>query len=47
MPTTPPTIGQPAPDVTLRDEHDEALALRDLWLRAERGIVLSFLRHYG
>lgn len=40
-------VDTPAPEVTLQGEHDEPVALSDLWAGAERGIVLSFLRHYG
>ena len=40
-------VGVPAPDISLRGKGDEAIALRDLWTSAERGIVLGFLRHYG
>lgn len=40
-------LGQPAPDVVLEGERDEPVPLSDLWVGAERGIVLGFLRHYG
>jgi len=43
----PVEIGTLSPDVTLQTERDEPIALSDLWVDAERGIVLSFLRHYG
>ena len=39
--------GSKALEVTLQGECGEDLALHDLWTGAERGIVLSFLRHYG
>ena len=47
MTTFAPSLGQAAPEVTLQGEHDEPIALNDLWQGAEQGIVLSFLRHYG
>jgi hypothetical protein len=43
----PAKLGSPAPNVTLAGERDEPVALSALWTSAERGIVLSFLRHYG
>jgi len=47
MPDLKISVDSPAPDITLHGECDEAIALSDLWVDAERGIVLSFLRHYG
>ena len=47
MPDLKISVDSPAPDITLHGECDEAIALSDLWFDAERGIVLSFLRHYG
>lgn len=32
-------------DLTLRDEQDREVPLRELW--AERPVALIFLRHYG
>lgn len=40
-------VGSAAPDVTLEGERGESIVLSDLWVDAERGIVLAFLRHYG
>lgn len=39
--------GSLAPDVSLEGERDQPVSLSALWTAAERGIVLSFLRHYG
>lgn len=47
MPDHAITIDEAAPNIILRGEHDEPIALSDLSAGAERGIVLSFLRHYG
>lgn len=43
----PPQPGDPAPDLTLRDETGTALRLSDLWGRAPRGLALIFVRHFG
>lgn len=47
MPDYPIETGSAAPDVTLQGERVEPVALSEFWAKAERGIVLSFLRHYG
>lgn len=42
-----PQPGDPAPDLTLRDETGSAVRLSDLWSRAPRGLALIFVRHFG
>lgn len=42
-----PRLGEPAPDLPLRDETGTAVRLRDLWERAPRGLALVFVRHFG
>ena len=41
----PPQAGDPAPDVTLRDETDRPVLLSSLW--RDRPAVLLFWRHWG
>jgi peroxiredoxin len=46
MTAQPPlAIGDPAPDVTLRDHEDHLVALRDLWQSAP--LAIFFQRHLG
>lgn len=42
-----PQPGDPAPDLTLRDETGTEVRLSDLWSRAPRGLALIFVRHFG
>ncbi len=39
------TLGQPAPDVTLVDIHNQPVQLAGFW--ANGPTLLNFLRHYG
>ena len=41
----PLSIGDSAPDVTLRDHEDRPVRLLDLWQAAP--LALFFVRHYG
>lgn len=41
----PPQIGDPAPDLELRDSSGTSVRLRDLW--TDRPALLLFWRHYG
>ena len=40
-----PTVGDPAPDVELRDETDQLVRLSALW--QVRPLALLFVRHFG
>jgi peroxiredoxin len=42
-----PTVGSPAPDVTLRDAAGTPVGLAELWTSAPRALVLVFVRHFG
>lgn len=42
-----PTVGHPAPDVTLHDTAGAPVRLAELWAAAPRALVLVFLRHFG
>ena len=45
--TIHPTIGDPAPNVTVTTIEGDTQQLEPLWLGSEKGIALVFLRHYG
>ena len=45
MTSPSPTVGAPAPDVSLRDPSGAERPLSSFW--AERPVVAVFLRHYG
>jgi peroxiredoxin len=42
---TPLLVGEPAPDLRLRDPQEDEVRLSALW--AEAPLVVIFLRHFG